>query len=409
MVQAVKYFNTIVVFSVFGALIGLFGCSGCASKKVLGKPEPFVEAENPADLEVLWSKKFPGPITDLNLSKKGNALLVATIPDADEGTGRYLLTKLTLSGSNGKTVKSTWSHPLKTQIKSQSISSDGDFVVTMNYISELSGMNAQGKILWTVEASCRPIILNEAKKILCQHDDDTKAEAAFDVYGWDGKQILSFPVSRDLLALKVSEDEKNIVLGLTGGKVMILNDQFKAISETTVKGEILDLAISNGDHPKAAVLYHSKKEGQNIAFLTPTDGVKLLIAPGSHVEQIEISPNGQSIYVYGNSPKGQYISLLDWSLERPKLKWQRSDIRYADYSSAISVSDSQVLVGFENIEDNQRQSHMVVFDTEGKMKANLPLHTAEGAYLYSFSVSSESSTLATAGDDSVLTLLKMTK
>ena len=409
MVQAVKYFNTIVVFSISGALIGLFGCSGCASKKVLGKPEPFVEAERPSDLAVLWTKKFPGPITDLNLSKKGNALLVATIPDMDEGTGRYLLTKLTLSGSNGKTVKTTWSHPLKTQIKSQAISSDGEFVVTMNYISELSGINGKGKTLWTVEASCRPFILNETKKILCQHDDDTKAEAAFDVYDWEGTLLQSFPVTQDLLTLKVSDDERNIALGLTGGKVVVLNEKFKPVSETTVKGEILDLAISSGDHPKVAVLYHSKKDGQNIAFLTPTEGVKLLIPPGSHVEQIEISPNGKSIYVYGNSPKGQYISLLDWSQDLPRLKWQRSDIRYADYSSAISVSDSQVLVGFENIEENERQSHMVVFDTDGKMKANLPLHTAEGAYLYSFSVSSESSTLATAADDSVLTLLKMTK
>ncbi|MBC7691029.1 MAG: PQQ-binding-like beta-propeller repeat protein [Methylotenera sp.] len=438
-------------------------CSTPNAKVTPPRAMPFEASSDPIEVKELWSRKLPGPLTDLSLSKDGNAILVASIPDQDTGEGRYQLTRF---NRNGKEI---WKVPLKSQIKSQAISADGTLAVTANYGGDLSGIDASGKTIWTAAASCKPILFNQARRILCQHDDDTVPDVAFEIFDWNGKKLSAFQSKQDLLTLKVSADETTAALAFTGGKVIVFEmvpgkngSDFKKVREFKVKGEILDVAIAAvapasagnaagvsgipGPVASAAVksrkaekasdteeedeadraewqvgvLSHSLKQGQVISLFDSKGKLRATAEPGSHVEQLEMSSQGSELFVYGNSPKGQYLAVL-LGLDRAasgkasskpvtlSQKWQRSDKRYADYSSSIVASDHQVMAGFEDVEPSTRNSHLVIFDLEGKMRANLELKTEEGAYLYSYAYSPENGVLAVGTDDSKLSVFSLGK
>ncbi len=392
--------SKLFVFTALVAVTVIPSLSGCSGKRTVSKPLSFESSAQPAEVVKLWTKKLPGPITDLNLSKNGNAILIATIPDADadasdKSSNRYMLTRFDGQG------KQVWNLPLKSQIKSQAISDDGDLIVAVNYSNEVTALDKNGKSLWTVEGSCKPIILSQVSKVICHHDDDTRPEVAFEVYDFKGKRLHSFPVTQDVLALKVSSDEKSIALGLTGGRVVLLSDQFKKLKDVKVKGEILDLAVT-WDR-KIAVLHNSIRDGQRITLIDSNGKVKGNVTPSAHVEQLEISPSeALRVYAYGNSPKGQHVLMFEGDDLKPR--WQKSEGRYADYSSSILATEHMLFVGFEDVEPDTRHSHLVAFDSEGKMRANVLLETEEGAYLYSYSFSPAQAIMAVGTDDSTLTV-----
>ncbi len=392
-----------IFLGVIPLFLGILGCGGCSSSPE--KPSlPFERSEQQMEFDSLWEEDFPGPITDLALAKKSGDVVVATIPDMDLG-GKHFLTLVSKSGKKLFQLNSPF------PVKSLDISDDGSRIFVSNYDGKLISYDREGKSLWVSEGGCKPIVINATKKIVCFHDDDTRPSFAFDLYDFEGKRLSRFSTRIDVLSLKVSDDEKWIAVAFAGGRVTLLNDQFKVEKEHRVTGEVLDLGISTGDNPRLSVVSIDNKKGESLSVF---EGKKSLIAAlplSYHVEQTEIFPSGKLITLYGNGPRGQYIAVH--SASDATLQWQKLEPRYADYSLAVRLGEDRILAGFEQVGTGpkngvkSRTSRLVVLDLDGKLKADLQLKTAEGAYLYSFAYSQSRSLIAVGTDDKRLQLFQI--
>ena len=375
----------------------IFGIlAGCATGQMapLDHAMNFETAEHPSKVESLWSEKLQGRITDLSVSANGGVVVVATAPDPDLETSEYSLRALTHSG------KQLWKTQMQSPVKAQAISADGSLLIISNYNDEILGIDQDGKQLWKSQGMCKPFFLDAAHKIICYHDDDAESRVAFDVLDYNGNKLSSFPANSDVLSFKISQDERNAVIGEVKGQVILLDPEQKLLWQRKVNGEIVDVAVSSGAEPRLAALFNAGKNGQKLAVFDRKGKSMAEKAVGSHVEQIEFSQDGKMVFAYGNGPKGQYLSAMDST--HLNETWHREDARYADYSSAMLVAGESVVIGFEDVAPNTRHSHLLAFNIEGKLIWNIPLVTEEGAYLYGQAFSPATDLLIVGTDDSML-------
>ena len=383
----------------------LCGCVG--SKPVVEAPALSFEVEESAHhIERLWTKRVGGVITDLSVSRNGQNIVIATSPNPDVPGGgeHHTMAKFTRDGHM------VWRKPLKVPVRAQSISGDGSLIVASTYDDRITGYNAAGKPVWAVNGLCKPILLERIRKIVCYHDDDAESSIAFDVFGWNGQKILSYPIpDLDILALKISEDDRNLAIALTGGHVLLFDPDYKIVWDKKVSGEISDVSVSSGKTPEVAVLYTSGTR-EKISVLDAGGTVVTLGEPHAHVEQIEISPTASDVFTFGNGPQGQYLALYPLLPGAPpsvlKTKWERLEPRRSDYSSSIIVSQDRIIVGIEDLVDTDRHTHLLGFDFDGNQKWSIPVIVEEGVYLYEQDFASENPLLAITTDDGVLSVFK---
>ncbi len=356
----------------------------------------------------LWTIKSKGAISYLAFAQKAHTLLIATSPDSDiEGSARFYF--LTAYNDQGREL---WSQKMQSPVKDLDLSGDGKFAVVSNYENELLAFDAQGKLLWKTEGTCKPYILSLNQKILCHHDDDAKPQIVFDVLDWNGKKTFSYsPTSNlgDALVMKVASDESQVALAFRQGQVEVLNQDFKKIGQAKVDGEIVDLAISKAKEPILAVLYGPPLvKGQKMTQKTTDDkqSVALFQSSGKEIAkgkletqalQLEWSPAGDRLYHYGNSPQGQKFGQI--SLPSMKQLWIRGSEFPAVYSSAIAVGVAHVVVGFEETSTAGKNNHLLVFDSSGQQKQGIRLAADLGAHLYSFRASFGAGLCFVATDD----------
>lgn len=343
----------------------------------------------------LWSKQMNGAISDLSISKNGKAIVVATSPDSDiEGTAKHYL--LSRYGFNGQLV---WQLKQTSPIKEVAISEDGAFTFVSNYENQLFALNAAGKTLWTTEGMCKPVISNVSKKIICYHDDDNEPKIGFDLFDWKGNKISSFGITKDILALKISSNEKNLVLGLTEGGVVLFSPEFIPLWQKTVPGEIVDIAVSSETAPVTAILYRdrAKPENEKIAILNSVGEQINVLSPSVKSSQLEISPDGSAVFYYSNSAHGQYLGSL--SVLSSKELWKRGGSTPAEYSSSMSVTPTQVFEGFQENSVGERRIHILSFNYKGQLTKDIGLTLEQSAYLYSHKVALDSSLLLVGTDD----------
>ena len=398
MIKGINYRNFIVV------VIVLF--TGCSGAKTHNKPiEQSLDVET---IRELWSEKLSGLITDLNISKNGSFVLVSTIPDPDRPDSSPLH-QISLYSKDGQKI---WQKTASAQIKSQAISETGELSLYSSYNEELTALDKNGNILWTVEANCRPIPIESSKRIVCFHDDDAEPGIAFDTYDWSGKKISSYSAPYDALNLKIStnwsvQSAPHLVLGLARGRVVLFDPSLRSVWKKKVQGEIADVAVSSEQNVLVAVLFNSKKAGQKLAVFNKKGKIIGQISPSNHSEQVEISPDGNKIFLYGNGPRGQFASMYELIPGGLQEKWHQTNSRFADYASPISLTPGFLLSGLEQQTGEDRESDLIGLDFEGKMKWQLPVETEEGAYLYSNSYTPGSIVLAVGNDDSELRVFEI--
>lgn len=386
----------------------LFVLGGCAGNKTsappLNSPPPSLNlgsAEHPAQVLVQWSKKMTGAISDLSFSKDGKRILVATSPDRDIETsvGEYRLTLLDAKGHE------VWRQKMKYPVKDQALSVDGSFVVISNYENQLMGLDHRGRTLWTIETMCRPHIVQEAQRILCYHDDDAEPRVGFDVFDWKGKKVYSYPIQQDILAFKISKNEKNVALALDQGRVVLLDSNYRPVWEKQVKGEVVDVAVSADESPWVAALYQSKGKAKQVKLFDYAGNEVGELQPSFRAFQLEFDLDRKNLFYYGNSSEGQWMS--GFSLKEMKEVWRHGTLAASDYSSSITLTPSGVLMGFEEINPAFRKSHVVFFDSAGSLKADLLLPSDEGSYLYSHRVAAASPLVVVGTDDASLSLFRI--
>ncbi|MBI3534801.1 MAG: hypothetical protein HY072_04870, partial [Deltaproteobacteria bacterium] len=128
----------------------------------------------------------------------------------------------------------------------------------------------------------------------------------------------------------------------------------------------------------------------------------------AHMEQVETAPSNMHIVLYGNNSQGQNLSLFDVASKKTlKVKWHVSGARYVDFTPSVQVTKDFILMGYEDSET--KHNHVLLFDFEGKLLADIALQTEEGAYLYSHSFAEEKAYLYIATDDSTLSAFKISK
>lgn len=385
--------------------------SGAATgAPMLAHPMNFVLSDSPVDVRKLWTQQIPGLMTDLSVARDGSALLVATIPNPEavsgpQETGRAL----TRFDRRGKKV---WRIELKGVLKSLALTDDGKLALVSTYDGELLAIDARGKTVWRAEGACKPISLGT--RFLCYHDDDAEPEVAFDVFDAEGRKILFYPITRDILALKVSDDQRNVAIALEGGQIVLFGSDFRSLWQRQVKGEVLDIAVSGGDLPRVAALYNtvpdSRRPPQALAVFD--DQGRLLGEATTLVRtgQIEAVPASEGFATYGNSNQGQsvvYYAIQEGPAPTLVEKWRRGDPRAADYTSSLITTQDLVILGFEEAVPGARHSHLIAFDPEGALKWNLPLITQDGAYLYAHGFAPKPSLLVVGTDDGFLSAFRL--
>ncbi len=197
---------------------------------------------------------------------------------------------------------------------------------------------------------------------------------------------------------------------LQSGKV---SGEIKLEKEWKVVGEVLDVSVSSGENPTLAAISIDLKKGETLSIFEATKKAVSSMRLSYHVEQVETFPTGKLVAVYGNSPRGKYIAVH--SGYDGTLQWQKLEPRYADYSLAIRVGEDRILAGFEQGGSakpspggaKSRSTTLIALDLDGKLRADLPLKTAEGAYLYAFAYSPDRSLLGVGTDDKRIQLFEL--
>ena len=382
----------------FTLIAGLFWGS-CSSPRPAGvKPSIFGESDTPLALNVLSEKKFPGNLGDIAVARRAGLTLVSSIPDPESG-GKHLLSLLDERGNFVFQV------PMTAPIRSLDIESEGNWSVTAAYEEGLTVWNRKGEPVWKNPAICRPRIIQSRQEVLCIHDDDAKPSLAFEVFSSTGKKVFAHPVKTDLLGLKVSEDETSVALSQVNGRVTLFNGKYQIKREYRVAGEVLDLAVSNGPEPRVAILSVNLGSGQTVSFFGPTGTASGSARLEQHVEQLELNAEGSIAFLYGNSARGQYLAAV--RTNDGSVLWQKREPRFADYSLKIDVEGPNVVLGIEDATAEGRRSRVMILDQAGNERAEIPIQTVEGAYLYHFEYSPGQAVLAVASDDRTLRLISL--
>lgn len=387
-------------------------CSGGCSNSRLAVPSnhelPFKSGDSSYSPKPLWTEKLEGKLTDLTVSSESGHILTTEVLEG-QGPGN---TRMTLRNSSGKSL---WSIQLPSPVRAQALSPKGDLLVLGNYEDDLIRIDPKtGEKIWSVADSgmCRPIILEKRQQILCFHDDDAVPGIAFSVYDFKGAEKLKFKVPLDLLVLKVPRDESKIVLGLVKGRIWILDQHFKKTAERQVDGEIVDLSVAESQKDDAAAahslewsaLVNVNGTGQRLVGMN-NSGKPLWQTPlDSPHQQIELSSDGKTTAVYGNGPRGQSVSL--WTPGSPpsfSTLWNYVSPRYADYNQRIDLTGESTYLGFEEVTDRTRHSHVVALRRNGTLAMDIPLVSEDGAYLYARGISDRSGVIVVGTDDGVLT------
>lgn len=388
-------------------------------------------------LTLLWSQKLPGAISSLSAAPSGE-VLVATNPDPDivGSSSRFLLTRYNAHG------KIAWQKVMDEPVKEQDLSADAKITVVSNYGDRLLVYNAQGKLLWTAQGTCKPYFLNKSQKILCYHDEDVDPKIAFDLYDLKGNRLVSYPISGDILGFKLAMDQRAFGAGLTQGRVVLFSDDGALKWQKQLPGEVVDLAVSSGPIPRMAVLLREVTEegspvvikgkkqrkkirlgGQTLYVLNENGETLRKVQLPVKALQVEMTPTGDRVFYYGCSHagsaatpitqffkedllppgRGQILGSLNLSKNHQAKDWVHGLAQPSVYFHPFVVGRSGVFFGVESSQEDSQSSagfkdrgnQLLLINETGDAAETLPISSDEGAFFYAHRVAEGSATRQT--------------
>jgi hypothetical protein len=347
---------------------------------------------------------------------------VTTHPDGDiPGSAKHSL--LSLLSTQGRLI---WEQPARFPIKDFAISARAELIVLATYDDQLIGVDSRGRRIWTATGSCKPFVIEETKRVLCYHDDDSESQVAFDVLNWEGQKVGSFPIQGDIVAFKLSEDQKMLVIGLTGGEIVAFGPDLQPLWRKKLDGEVIDLGVSNlisavsenptplvsplpkisSDRFKVAALVRVDRRAQKIEFFSESGQSLGDLTPSFSAEQLEISKSGDLAFYYGNNASGQWIGGAH--VQDSAELWRQGEPLYSRYSGSINLSLGLVWTGVERTveEPVRRESRVVVFDEMGKKVWDLGLPKDDTSYIFSHRITMVPNWFVVGTDDARLSVYK---
>ncbi|MCM2276510.1 MAG: hypothetical protein NDJ89_00345 [Oligoflexia bacterium] len=378
-----------------------------ASGKSARAPRPAraIASEAPKPRK-LWTRKLAGLITDLDVSRDGSAILISSAPNRElaGGSRSYLLQSFDARG------RMRWQKEPDSPIKAQAVSADGSLAVLAAYDGRLRAIAPRARAyreLWSVEASCRPFLLNAARKILCFNDDDQDPALAFQVFDWEGRKLLSYSVARDALEFALSGDEKSFAVALTGGLVILFDSGFRPLWQGKLGGEISALDVSSGAQPRVAVLFNEPKSfRQKWLILDPLGDSRGREpeprSPSARLNRLRFEPDSRdSVLGFGVGAEEQFVISASLAPEERALResWRKTEPRSADCQLLAELTGIGAVLGSEPLAEGPRHPGVVFLDGRGRTLGMLPVGGEEGACLYAHSFASDAGMLAMALDD----------
>ncbi|MCM2324532.1 MAG: PQQ-like beta-propeller repeat protein [Oligoflexia bacterium] len=362
---------------------------------------------------VLWTRKLPGYVTDLDISRDGGAILLSTAPnrETESGSREYLLMGFDARG------KMRWRTKPKAPVKAQAISDDGAFAVVAGYDDTLTAIDPRGRRyaeLWSVEASCRPFVLNRSKRVLCYNDDDEDPGVAFQVFDWSGRKLLSYPISHDILALAVSSDERNIAVALTRGQVILFNGEFRPVWQKKVEGEISALDVGPGSAPKVAVLFDSRRQpAQKLAIVQAGAAPAAILPTSERLTRLQFWPErGGTLLGFGHDAKELFARAFQLSSAGvPTEKWKAAEPRSTDCPPLATVTRSGPLLARDPPpkEGAPRHPVLALFDGAGEGLVDYRMGGEDGACLYVQAYAPDAGIIVAATDDGTFSAFQLKK
>ena len=400
----------------------LFSQTQCSSTRPMQEGLRIELSERHGNVSKKWTRKFPGRITDLNLSADGSRVLVALVPDPDvnaDPSRAIREPEIAFLDSRGEVL---WKKPLEAREKWQTISPQADLILLTTYEGKFKAFDGKGRVLWEQENYCRPVILQKNQRIFCFRGDDAKPSGVgFDVYDFSGKRLTSYGIKSEVVDFSVSLDERWVVLALADGRIQLIDTKNLQLRwEATLPTLVVSVAVSSEDSPRVAVFTYQRSEaGRHLATAVFFDheGKRRNSVPlDGRFDQMAMSPNGTFVVLSGNNPQGQALATL---MQEPgvlpldpsptvatqsfryKEVWRQRVPRYSDYSSPLAVMQDRIIIGFEEMppaEPGETLAHLYAFDPKGKVEWSLPLIGQEGGYLFAYSRGKDNPMLVSVSD-----------
>jgi hypothetical protein len=407
--------------------------------------KPAENAQLLSQLPVLgaaWSWKAPGLISDFTVASKSGGVLVSTIRDIDSnesisGNGRHLV----LIDRHGKVQ---FRRGLESQTRVQALRADGALAYVSNYEHQLEAIEANGRLRWKVDAACKPIPLEAAQAVLCLEDDSAAPERLFRVFDEaDGRLVFekkstseaaprrsgdsvrsdaASQAALDSLSLKKTGDGRYFAIAMTGGNVALYRVgrteegaiYVRSLWERTLEGEVSDIALSGsesersllpGEAPEVAVL-HWVDARQKVTFIEKSGLIhsKIPIPANGPVQQLELSPTADRIWVQGNGLRGQVLTVYRRESQAWAPSGGREMKRSAEYPVAFEkLSSGGVIAGVEESLQGRRRNTLARFNRDGDLLWYLPVISGDGAYIYGHSALQAGDGVVVATDDGKVT------
>lgn len=379
-----------------------------------------------ASSRLLWTKRLPGLITDLDFSADGSKLLASTIPDPDRkslGSERNLILFDRKGGRR-------WKLSLPSPTREQALAPDGTWAAVANYQSRVTAFGPHGKKKhgiseqWSREGMCRPIIWASPQWVSCYHDDDGGADGPIlELWDWSGNPVRSFFATGDRggksktpLLLRIASDASRAALVVAGGLVEIrkLADPDKGAS-FKVSGEVVDLEWmeSDGDSARLAVLvtelvHHSKSLAKSSAKTpdpTPDRWIELwnmsessahrvtrLVAPAS-TSVVERLGSKDQLGFYGADASGEVFGV--WELKAGA--W--SELWKTTLEHAVDVP-AKLFGRSRGLWMVLSQTRLVRYGASGpKVESEIKFNPAKDTFITTVAVDEAGKTLAAAFED----------
>lgn len=370
-------------------LLFCFLLNGC----FISKPEQAVFKAGDEVVKPLWSKQLGGGVTDLVVSNQNNGILVSNLLPEAEGS------QLTLFSPKGETI---WSRRVQSRIKSMDLGMRAELAVVSSVDGVVTAFDHFGRELWSYLKSCRPMVLREEGKVLCHFADTHDPGVAFDLITRSGKKESTFEVEGYLEKIEFSADRSVIALALSEGSVVVLDSKLQVLGQTSTRGRVLDLGVHTNTRTVVGYLVnirsHETRQREVVLMSGFTSTARRLqFEVDTFANELAFSKNGQSVLLYGNSQRGQYLGA--WSMSGEK--WKVSHPHFSDFSSPLGMLGNRVIVGFSrpDAKEGNPQNSLRSFDNGGQMRWEIPIGTTSGAYLFANGESHANSILVLATDD----------
>lgn len=210
------------------------------------------------NLKKTWH--LPGAISHLRADLIGQTVGVVTQPESEIPGSDLRKSHLWILSGEEKVADWEWKQPLKFF----EMSASGDRFWVSHPDGRLEIYDRFRSLKKTLEAPCRPWILEKSQQWLCEYEDDAQADRLMDVYDWEGNLQRRWPLPKgfgEVLVFRVSPSEQFLAFLSAGGKGRVCQAPFQSVRACRQKLEVPGEAVQIGWTDSSALAVSFRKGG----------------------------------------------------------------------------------------------------------------------------------------------------